>query len=163
MKNAHIGHLVVVTIIVLLTLFWGCKKIDSYNYIVSSDKTKPDIVMNIKVKDFPGGAYITYTLPKSDNLLYILAEYKINDCISQQTKSSYYNDTIKVEGFAKSKDYEVTLYAVSRAEIKSDPVIVKVHPDAPAYLSVFSSEVFHLTLEGYIFHQLIMIKNRLAL
>ena len=53
---------------------------------------------------------------------------------SRQTKSSYYSDSITVSGFAKSQDYKVTLQVVSRAEVKSDSVVVTVHPDTPAYL-----------------------------
>lgn len=129
--------LIAIAIPIIFILSGGCEKIDNYNYIISADKTKPDVISDVKVQNFNGGAYITYTLPESDNLLYVLAEYKINEQVSRQTKSSYYTDTVRVEGFAKSKDYDVTLYAVSRAEIKSDPVTVKVHPDTPPYLSVF--------------------------
>jgi hypothetical protein len=113
---------------------WGCKKTDGYNSVVSSDMTKPGVVTNIKVVNFHGGAYITYTLPESKNILYVQANYRINDKIVRQTKSSYYSDSITVSGFAKSQDYSVTLYTVSRAEVRSDSVLVTVHPDTPAYL-----------------------------
>jgi hypothetical protein len=63
----------------------------------------------------------------------VLAQYNINDSKSRQTKSSYYSDTITVGGFEKEADYEVTLYTVSRANVKSDPVVVTVHPETPAY------------------------------
>ena len=113
---------------------WGCKKTDGYNGVVSTDKTKPGPVTNIKVVNFNGGAYITYSLPASKNILYVQANYHINDKIVRQTKSSYYSDSITVSGFAKSQDYSVTLYAVSRAEVRSDSVVVTVHPDTPPYL-----------------------------
>lgn len=112
----------------------ACKKSDGYNEVVSTDMTKPGVVTNIKVNNFNGGAYITYTLPSSKNILYVQAEYKINDNTSRQTKSSYYSDSLTVSGFAKSQDYKVILYAVSRAQVKSDPVEVTVHPATPPYL-----------------------------
>lgn len=112
----------------------SCKKIDGYNEIVSTDMTKPGEVTNVKVVNFSGGAYITYTLPKSENILYVQAEYMINDSRSRQTKSSYYSDSITVSGFAKSKDYQVVLRTVSRAQVTSDPVTVTVHPETPPYL-----------------------------
>lgn len=112
----------------------ACKKSNGFNDVVSDDKTKPGIVTNVQVHNFNGGAFITYDLPASPNILYVQAEYKINDAISRQTKSSYYSDTVRVDGFAKSQDYKVTLYVVSRAEVKSDPVEVTVHPNTPPYL-----------------------------
>ncbi|HKO82571.1 MAG TPA: DUF5000 domain-containing lipoprotein [Chitinophagaceae bacterium] len=120
----------------VLAACWSCKKSDGYNEIVSKDGAKPGVVTNVKVTNFNGGAYITYDLPASGNVLYVLADYKINDKTTRQTKSSYYTDTIKVEGFAKVQDYEVVLHAVSRADVMSDEVKVTVHPDTPAYLLV---------------------------
>ncbi len=107
---------------------------DGYNEIVSTDMTKPASVTNVRVQNFNGGAYITYSLPNSPNILYVQAEYKINGETSRQSKSSYYSDSITVSGFAKSQDYEVILHTVSRAQVYSDPVTVIVHPDTPPYL-----------------------------
>jgi hypothetical protein len=119
----------------LLTLCQpGCKKTDGYNAVTSTDKTKPGVVTDVKVANFNGGAYITYTLPNSQNILYVQATYAINNKITRQTKSSYYSDSITVSGFAKSQDYNVTLQVVSRAEVVSDTIVVTVHPDTPAYL-----------------------------
>lgn len=120
----------------LLFLF-SCKKKDGYNAVVSEDGTKPGIVTDIKITNYSGGAYITYKLPKSPNILYVEADYRINNTTTRQTKSSYYSDTIVVDGFAASKDYTVVLHTVSRAEVKSDPVSVTVHPETPPYLKVF--------------------------
>jgi len=119
--------------VMVVMLLGSCKKNNGYNEPVSNDKTKPGVVTNIKVKNLNGAAYITYTLPNSDNLLYVQAQYNINGKTVRQTKSSYYTDTIKVDGFAQSKDYQVTLWSVSRANVQSDPVIVTVHPDTPFY------------------------------
>lgn len=121
-------------ILAFVCLLSACKKNEGYNTEpVSTDKTKPAVVTNVKVKNYNGGAYITYDLPNSDNILYVLAQYKINDKTSRETKSSYYTDTIKVEGFATNKAYDVTLYTVSRANVKSDPQTVTVNPDVPFY------------------------------
>lgn len=114
----------------------ACQKMDSYNDPASSDMTKPDVVSNIKVDNFNGGAHITYALPNSKNILYVLAQYKINGVTGRETKSSYYSDTVTVEGFAKKQAYQVTLYTVTRANVKSDPVSVTVNPDTPPYLLV---------------------------
>ncbi|GAA4307091.1 DUF5000 domain-containing lipoprotein [Mucilaginibacter gynuensis] len=112
----------------------SCKRNDGYNTgPISNDGTKPGVVTNIKVDNFNGGANITYDLPNSDNILYVLAKYHINDKASRETKSSYYKDTVVVNGFKASQDYDVTLYTVSRANVMSDPITVKVHPETPVY------------------------------
>ena len=134
MLNQIKGLLVIATALAALQL--SCKKTDGYNAIASTDNTKPGPVTGIKVVNFNGGAYITYTLPDSKNILYVQAQYNINDKVSRQTKSSYYSDSITVSGFAQSQDYKVVLNVVSRANIKSDSVVVTVHPDTPPYLLI---------------------------
>lgn len=121
-------------VMVVAAVHTSCNKTDDYNTVVSTDKTKPGPVTNVQVSNFSGGAYITYTLPNSANILYVQADYNINAKTSRQTKSSYYSDSITVGGFAQSQDYQVTLTVVSRAEVKSDPVTVTVHPSTPPYL-----------------------------
>lgn len=120
-------------------LFPGCKKSDHYRELDSSDKTKPGVVTNVRVRNINGASIISYSLPANNNLLYVQANYAINNGVSRQTKSSYFLDTIRVEGFHSSKDYTVTLYAVSRANIQSEPVTVTVHPDTPYYQLVRKS------------------------
>lgn len=122
--------------VLLVTLAISCKKSESNISVVSDDKTKPGIVTDVQVENINGGARITYKLPNSKNLLYVLASYKINDSRTRETKASYYTDTILVDGFSRAKEYEVTLYAVSRANVKSDPVVVKVNPKTPNYLLI---------------------------
>lgn len=118
----------------------SCKRNDGYNDPISKDKTKPAMVTNVKVDNYNGGAYITYNLPNSENVLYVVAKYQVRDGVSRETKSSYFSDTLNVVGFAKAREYTVSLYTVSLAEVMSDPVTVKVNPLTPVY-SVVSSAV----------------------
>jgi len=122
--------------LLLLIGMAACKKNNGFNTIVSDDKTKPGVVSNVNVDNFNGGAKITYDLPNSTNILYVLATYKINDKISKETKSSYYQDSVVVNGFSEEKSYDVTLYTVTRANIKSDPITVTVNPRTPVYALV---------------------------
>ena len=125
-----------ITLLVLtagMVLQLACSKSDQYNGVISNDPTKPGPVTNVKVDNFNGGAHITYSLPDSKNILYVQAEYKINGSTSRQSKSSYYSDTVTVGGFEESKEYDVTLFTVSRSNVKSDSVVVKVRPETPPY------------------------------
>ncbi len=116
---------------------YSCKESEGFNEVVSKDMTKPGALTGVKVENLAGAAVISYVLPNSENLLYVQAEYRINSRTVRQSKSSYYSDTIRVDGFEKSADYDVTLYAVSRANVKSDPVQVRVRPATPSYLAVY--------------------------
>jgi hypothetical protein len=116
-----------------VTCLISCKKSDAYKVPGSDDKTKPGVVTNVKVKNLNGAAILTYNLPGDDNLLYVVADYKINGKVARQTKSSFFLDTIRVDGFEKSQEYTVTLHAVTRANVSSDPVTVTVHPATPYY------------------------------
>ncbi|MCS3732478.1 DUF5000 domain-containing lipoprotein [Mucilaginibacter dorajii] len=120
----------------IMTSMYACKTDNGDREPISTDKSKPGVITNVKITNYEGGAYITYTLPNSDNILYVSAQYNIRDGVSRQTKSSYYSDTVNVEGFAKEADYDVTLYTVSRANVQSDPVKVTVHPKTPPYISI---------------------------
>ena len=141
MKNIQYRKLlasIVLAPMLMMAFLVSCKKAESNIAITSTDMTKPSVVTNVNVENLDGAAKITYRLPNSENLLYVLAKYNINDNRVRETKASYYTDTITVDGFAKAKEYEVTLYAVSRANVMSDPVVVKVNPRTPNYLKINS-------------------------
>ena len=141
MTNIIIKHINILysTLALSVICMASCQKKDDYRTPDSSDKTKPGIVTKVTVKNFKGGAVLTYALPDNNNLLYVVADYKINGTVARQTKSSFFLDTIRVDGFQYSKDYTVTLHAVTRANIQSDPVTVTVHPDTPYYQSIRKS------------------------
>lgn len=131
-------YLLVWTAAIFILGISACQKSASDKGPISADKTKPNPLSNVRVDNFNGGADIIYTLPNSDNLLYVLAEYNIGGDRPRQAKASYYTDTVRVDGFAAAGEYEVTLYAVSRAEVKSDPVKIKVNPLMPKFRLVNS-------------------------
>ncbi|MBO9618901.1 MAG: DUF4959 domain-containing protein [Niabella sp.] len=138
MNYNNIGRCLLLSLIVSWFFFTACNKVQNFIGPVSTDQTKPGPVTNIKVSNFNGGAYITYDLPKSDNILYVQADYTINNKTGArlQKKSSYFSDTLMVNGFAQSQDYKVALKVVSRANVESDSVMITVHPDTPPYLLV---------------------------
>lgn len=136
MSNHRFHYLITSCSLAALLLFIGsCQKRADYNGPLSDDTSKPGTITNVKVTNFNGGAYVTYDLPRSENILYVKANYTINDKTGAtlETKSSYYSDTLTVNGFAEKKEYDVTLRVVSRANVESDPVTVKVYPDTPVY------------------------------
>ncbi len=117
----------------MATALGSCFKDDAYNEPTDKDGAKPAPVTNVQVTNHNGAATITYSLPNSSNLLYVRAKYKTNDVATRQTQVSYYSNKVEVSGFAEKKEYEVILTTVSRAEVESEPVIVKVNPETPVH------------------------------
>jgi hypothetical protein len=138
-KRRYFAFFMLASVLLIVLASPSCKKAESNIQVVSTDQTKPGPVTNVKVENLNGAARLTYTLPNEKNLLYVLARYNINDTRARETKASYYTDTIIVDGFAKAKEYTVTLYAVSRANVMSDPVTVTVNPATPNYLYINSN------------------------
>lgn len=95
---------------------------------LENNSTPPSLVTGVSVENLPGGAKITYTLPSNQDLLYVKAEYTLANGTKMQVKSSYYNSSLLVEGFADTKDHVITLYSVNRSEVASEPVQVTVTP-----------------------------------
>lgn len=116
----------------------SCKE-DELNHPADGDATVPGVVTNVSVENLDGKARITYRLPNDKNLLYVKAVYKLPNGTNFEAKSSYYKDTVVVEGFADTKEHEVLLYSVSRSEVSSAPLVVKVKPLEAPFRKVFSS------------------------
>ncbi|MBD0831544.1 DUF4959 domain-containing protein [Aestuariibaculum sediminum] len=122
---------------VLLVVVYACdeNKLEP----LENNMTPPGIVSNVLVENLPGESKLTYTLPDDQDLLYVKAEYKLNSGRMMEVKSSYYNNSLTVEGFANEEEQEVKLYAYNRSEIASEPVTVNIHPLESPIWDVFRS------------------------
>ncbi|WP_428741664.1 DUF5000 domain-containing lipoprotein [Tenacibaculum sp.] len=95
---------------------------------LENNTTPPGIVENVQIENLPGKSVISYALPKDQDLLYVKAEYQLESGKKMEVKSSYYNNSLVVEGFSKEEEETVTLYAVNRSEVASEPVKVTIKP-----------------------------------
>lgn len=131
MKNRIIN-----LILFLLPIVWfGCKEEDRIDFIDDSAPA-PDQVTNVVVQNKPGGAVLKYTLPVDKNLLYVRAEYEIQPGVICETKSSYFKDSLVLEGFGDTNTYDVRLYSVGKNEKASEPKIIQINPTtAPVRLT----------------------------
>lgn len=116
---------------------WGCKE-DKLEPLEKST-TKPGVVTNITATSGPGYAILNYTPPSDKDLLYVKAVYQLASGRMMEVKSSYYGNTLKVEGFGDTEEHEVQVYAVNRSEITSDPALIKVKPLENPIWGVFRS------------------------
>src|SRR5690606_21413 len=111
------------TLVVLVFAALSCKE-TQHASPAGDDGGKPAPVTNIEVENLPGKTIISYSLPDSKNLLYVKALYSIRDGVEKEAKSSYFKNFIVLDGFSESREYEVTLYTVSRGEKLSEPLAV---------------------------------------
>lgn len=116
----------------------GCKS-DILNGPIENSKEKPGIVTNVKVENKSGSALLTYTLPANEGLSYIKAEYEIRPGVKREVVSSYYTNQLLVDGFNATDEREITLYAVTKSEVKSDPVTIKIKPLKSPIQNVYES------------------------
>lgn len=98
----------------------------------------PPPVTDIKVLNLPGEAKISYTVPADPNLLYVEAVWTYNGT-TRNAKSSYYADTLSIQGFGDTNECEVQVYSVSTGEKRSAPVHVTVKPLTSPVEEVFKS------------------------
>ncbi|WP_316844971.1 DUF5000 domain-containing lipoprotein [Pedobacter psychrodurus] len=110
----------------LTVAFSSCKE-DELGPL-ENNTTPPGKVANISVTNGPGNASITFSLPADKDLLYVKAVYYLANGQEMEVKTSYYGNTLLVEGFGDTNEHEVKIYAVNRSETASEPTIVKVKP-----------------------------------
>lgn len=117
----------------------ACDQSANLNAPLSDDNSKPEVVSDVTVTNFAGKSEITYTLPSNDNLLYVKAVYTLDTGEEREIKSSFYKNSLIVDGFSLAGPRDIKLVSVSRNEVESEPVNVTVNPlDSPIF-SIFES------------------------
>ncbi|GAB3646022.1 DUF5000 domain-containing lipoprotein [Echinicola sediminis] len=122
----------------LLAGIVACEVEDDHTPYSSSDGA-PAPVFETTVENLPGKARISYSLPSDGDLLYVKAVYSRTNGREAEVKSSYFNNSLMVEGFADTLEHEVKLYAVNRAEQESAPVTVLVKPQKAPVWDVYET------------------------
>lgn len=122
----------------LIASFVACNE-DQGPQPLEHNSNAPAEVTNVTVENLSGKAKLTYTLPSDDDLLYVVARYKLENGTPMEVKASYYSNTMLLEGFTGQSTNEVKVYAVNRSEIESKPVTVTVAPLKAPIFDVFES------------------------
>lgn len=121
----------------LLFMFSSCTE-DTVKPI-ENDSDAPGAVTNVRTVSLPGAVKLTYTLPDDPDLLYVLAKYKNKKGKELEFRSSFYTNSVLVEGFGDTDTYQVELYAVDRSENRSAPLVVSAQPLTPPILESYQS------------------------
>lgn len=123
----------------LIMLLYDCQGPGKSGSLYKYGGSTPGKVTNVRVENIQGGAHIFYSLPKSNNLLYVEAVYSIQSRGKQKVKSSIYKDSLTVSGFANASAHKIKLYAVNRGGGRSEPTVITVNPLEPAFERVYNS------------------------
>ncbi|SDD00290.1 DUF5000 domain-containing lipoprotein [Niabella drilacis] len=102
-----------------------------------TDSQPPSAITSTKVTATPGGAVISYSLPNETDISYVLCEYTGDDGEKKVTRSSVYQNSIKVEGLGKVAPVDYSLYLVDHSENRSQPFSGSFVPLEPALQTVF--------------------------
>lgn len=88
---------------------------------------KPLPISEFEITPIYGGAIITYTVPNDPNILCTTAEY-VRNGQRYIERSTYHNNSLRIEGFKTLEPVIVTLYTENRNEDRSDPVTAEFTP-----------------------------------
>ncbi|MDN3667557.1 DUF4959 domain-containing protein [Algibacter miyuki] len=134
----HVIQSTRIIILALILAFLGCSEEEGAT-AMESNTTPPGAVSNVTIENLPGKVKLDYTLPNDKDLLYIVARYTLENGTAMEVKSSYYQNTMMLEGFTGLSEQEVAIYAVNRSETQSEPVKVTVSPLEAPIFEVFRS------------------------
>jgi hypothetical protein len=126
-------------ILALIAIISGCRESERFE-INYSDKTPPGKpVISEEYKALYGGARIYFTPPEDKDVLTIDASYTNQNGKKFWFSSSYFSDSIDVEGFSDTLPKNISVYAVDRAGNKSEEQIITVVPKEPAVMRIAKS------------------------
>lgn len=106
---------------------------------IEADSAPAGAVSNVTIEPTPGGGDVTYTLPNSKSLSYVMAEVTFPNGKTKQFVSSQYTTTINIVGLPEVTNYSVKVYAVNKSNEKSSPVETSFTPLKPPYLTAFET------------------------
>ena len=126
---------------VILFVFTSCSEDNHEAY--GSDGTPPGKVIINSIINKPGGAVINFTPPIDEDLLYISGKYKNEKNIEKEVIVSGYIDSLNIDGFGKTGDFEVKVSAYDLGNNESEAENVTISPlESPihAILESFQGE-----------------------
>jgi hypothetical protein len=113
-------------LVVCGVLFFSCT--DKTLEPINENMGKPGVVTELEITCIPGGAIVNYRIPDAADLLSVKAVYTITNGNKRESIASYYDNQLVLEGFSDTLQHEAKIYAVSRAQVLSDPVTVTFSP-----------------------------------
>lgn len=103
-----------------------------------TDNVGPAVIRNVEIESMPGGAKVTYELPKETDISYVKGVY-LTKGVEHVVRSSVYKNYLLVEGLGSTDPFEITLYTVDHSENLSEPVVKNITPGTPLVKLILES------------------------
>lgn len=103
-----------------------------------TDNTPPERISHVQIEPLPGGAKISYDLPKNTDISYVRCDYLFKG-EKKEARSSIYNNYVLVEGLGEIEPCEFSLYLVDHSENQSEPYTDSFTPLEPPYQTIFKT------------------------
>lgn len=104
----------------------------------ATDNQAPQTIKNVVVESMPGGAKISYDLPKETDISYVRGEYVANGK-KHIVRSSIYHNYVMVEGLGTTEPFEISIYTVDHSENASEPIKEMITPGTPPVKLILAS------------------------
>lgn len=111
----------------IISMFISCNADEPGN----GDTTPPAKVTNLTFKPNNGGGTFFYDVPEDEDILFVKAVYTLDNNETIYKASSFYADSVSIEGLGTLKPYDVKLIAVDRTGNESEAVNQEVTPLEP--------------------------------
>lgn len=108
----------------------------------------PQPISSVKVENFAGGAFITYTLPDDPNIIFVQAKYLRRGVNEVKTISSVFKNMIEINGLADTNEQIVELTTVNKFRNSSEVTRVTINPLTPPITELFNSIKYGATFGG---------------
>ncbi|MFB2119090.1 DUF4959 domain-containing protein [Parapedobacter sp. 2B3] len=122
----------IIIIVVSFSAIYGCKESERFKINYADDTPPGKPFVDPVYKPLYGGARIYFTPPEDRDVLTVNASYLNQEGQEVWFSSSYFSDSIDVEGFPDTLPKEVSVYAVDRAGNKSEAQTITVVPKEPS-------------------------------
>lgn len=118
----------------------------------STDGQAPSAITSATAAPTPGGAVISYQLPNETDISYVLCEYTDDGGVKKVTRSSVYQNSVKVEGLGTMAPVNYSLYLVDHSENRSQAYSGTFVPLEPALQTVLKTIKITPDFSGVLFN-----------
>ena len=136
--------------VVISTVLAGCSDVNLLRPGGKNDDSGPGVVTVTNIRNWSGGATISYDLPGDSDLSYVKATFTGTNGEQREARASSYVDSLVIEGFGDTKTYSIDLTAYDKYENPSDPVTVEVNPLEPPISLVYKTLSWSVDFGGFV-------------
>jgi hypothetical protein len=111
------------------------------------DGIPPSPLTNVNVTPTPGGARVTYEVPKETDISYVKCEFMFQET-KKVVRASVYDDFLVIDGLGSVEPVEISLSVVDHSQNASTPVVKTFTPQTPPLQTLFASRQMEADFAG---------------